>query len=215
MTKIVLALLPLFALHLFSSAQAPAFTIRGNISDAYTNERLTGVTVSLAETRHGSVSALDGSYLLRNVAAGTYRMRCKFLGYEVIDTTISVKGNMVIHFTLRSSSVALQETVIAGKQDASTDAAARRSEQHALNITNIVSAKAIQLSPDITIANVLQRVSGVSVERSSSGTAGTQSYGVWISVIIIRSLTGSRSPVPIIKTVTYRSTFSLRTWWKE
>ncbi len=169
MTKIVLALLPLFALHLFSSAQAPAFTIRGNISDAYTNERLTGVTVSLAETRHGSVSALDGSYLLRNVAAGTYRMRCKFLGYEVIDTTISVKGNMVIHFTLRSSSVALQETVIAGKQDASTDAAARRSEQHALNITNIVSAKAIQLSPDITIANVLQRVSGVSVERSSSG----------------------------------------------
>ena len=34
---------------------------------------------------------------------------------------------------------------------------------------NVVSAKAIELSPDITVGNVLQRVSGVSTTRSGSG----------------------------------------------
>ena len=32
-----------------------------------------------------------------------------------------------------------------------------------------MSAKAIELSPDITVANVIQRMSGVTVERNSSG----------------------------------------------
>lgn len=42
-------------------------------------------------------------------------------------------------------------------------------ERLAPNVMNIISAKSIELSPDITVANVLQRISGVTVERSSSG----------------------------------------------
>lgn len=34
---------------------------------------------------------------------------------------------------------------------------------------NVVSARAIEISPDITVANVVQRVSGVSIERNSNG----------------------------------------------
>ena len=34
---------------------------------------------------------------------------------------------------------------------------------------NIVSARTIEVSPDITVANVVQRVSGVTVERNNSG----------------------------------------------
>jgi outer membrane cobalamin receptor len=34
---------------------------------------------------------------------------------------------------------------------------------------NIVSGKAIEVSPDLTVANVMQRVSGVSIERNSNG----------------------------------------------
>ena len=38
-----------------------------------------------------------------------------------------------------------------------------------MNVVNVMSAKAIELSPDITVANVIQRMSGVTVERNSSG----------------------------------------------
>lgn len=34
---------------------------------------------------------------------------------------------------------------------------------------NIVSRKAIEISPDLTVANLIQRVSGVSIERNSNG----------------------------------------------
>jgi hypothetical protein len=33
----------------------------------------------------------------------------------------------------------------------------------------VLSSKTLQLLPDITVANALQRVSGVTIERSSSG----------------------------------------------
>lgn len=38
-----------------------------------------------------------------------------------------------------------------------------------MNVVTVMSAKAIELSPDITVANVIQRMSGVTVERNSSG----------------------------------------------
>ena len=38
-----------------------------------------------------------------------------------------------------------------------------------MNVVNVMSAKAIELSPDITVANVIQRMSGVTIERNSSG----------------------------------------------
>lgn len=38
-----------------------------------------------------------------------------------------------------------------------------------MNVVNVMSAKAMELSPDITVANVIQRMSGVTVERNSSG----------------------------------------------
>ncbi len=42
-------------------------------------------------------------------------------------------------------------------------------EQFANSIVNIMSAHAISISPDITVANVMQRISGVSIERGNSG----------------------------------------------
>ena len=43
--------------------------------------------------------------------------------------------------------------------------------QRSDKILNAVSARTIEVSPDITVANVMQRVSGVSVERSNNGEA--------------------------------------------
>lgn len=55
-----------------------------------------------------------------------------------------------------------------------------------MNVVNVMSAKAIELSPDITVANVIQRMSGVTVERNSSGEGQYAIYGVWTNGITIR-----------------------------
>ena len=56
-----------------------------------------------------------------------------------------------------------------GRRDPEGENTARRIEQVAPSIVNVVSAQAIQISPDIQVANVLQRVSGVTLERGTNG----------------------------------------------
>ena len=50
-----------------------------------------------------------------------------------------------------------------------TEAGARGIEKRAMNVMNVMSAKAIELSPDLTVANALGRISGITLERSASG----------------------------------------------
>ncbi len=63
----------------------------------------------------------------------------------------------------------LSEVVVTGNGGHESDAAARGYEKNADMVQNILSAKTIQLLPDVTVANALQRISGVAIQRSSSG----------------------------------------------
>ncbi|MFX6759315.1 TonB-dependent receptor plug domain-containing protein, partial [Acinetobacter baumannii] len=63
------------------------------------------------------------------------------------------------------------QSVVVSSVGAGGEKNIRLLEKNASQVLNIVSAKNIQLLPDITVANVLQRVSGVTIERSGSGEA--------------------------------------------
>ena len=67
------------------------------------------------------------------------------------------------------SSLVLEEAFVTAGTDGKTDGGARRLEQRADMVQNIMSARAIELSPDITVANAVQRVSGVTIARDNSG----------------------------------------------
>ncbi|MFX5789455.1 hypothetical protein ABTE25_20385, partial [Acinetobacter baumannii] len=60
------------------------------------------------------------------------------------------------------------QSVVVSSVGAGGEKNIRLLEKNASQVLNIVSAKNIQLLPDITVANVLQRVSGVTIERSGS-----------------------------------------------
>jgi outer membrane cobalamin receptor len=158
-----------FICYLSGIGQAPTFTIKGKVLDASTKEQLTGATIQLTGFGRSTRAKLDGSFELKHIAPGTYTISFHYIGYQDKDTTIAVTGNMVFELLLANTTSALSDVTVHGKRDAESDAFARKTEKNAEGIMNIVSAKAIQSSPDITVANVLQRVSGVSIERSSNG----------------------------------------------
>jgi len=143
------------------------YSIRGSVFDSQTKEQLVGASISISDRI--VKAGLDGSYTFQNITPGTYKLRCGFVGYVSLDTVIFLNGNIKLNFLLKNSTTELNTVVITGKKNGESDAVAKKDEQNAPNVLNIISAKAIQLSPDIIIANVLQRVSGVSVERSSNG----------------------------------------------
>jgi len=148
-------------------------TIKGNAFDIKTGEPLVGATVHIEDTKYTTAVELDGSYTFKNVKPGKYEIEIDLVGYEKPERiTIEVtEGNGIVKasdFKLRQSGKQLAEVLVTNK-DKKSDAAARSMEQKSDYIQNILSQRAIELSPDVTVANALQRVSGVNVQRDNSG----------------------------------------------
>lgn len=150
--------------------------ISGIISDVTNGELLIGAHVMLTndatERRLSTVTGMDGRFTMRNLDAGSYTVQVSYVGYVATTSQIEIGANstLELEFTLEPDEQILSEIVVFGDQRGS-DSHARSLERRAVNVTNIVSARQIMLSPDITVANVIQRVSGLSIERNSSGDA--------------------------------------------
>lgn len=155
----------------FQVVQAQNVAIRGIITESGTNDPLTGATIVVLENqRLAAVSGLDGSFLIRNVSGGTYTVRISYIGFEPQQREITVaSSDITLNIALQNQATQLEELTIAGRRVSNTDESARNTERNADNVVNVIAARSIEVSPDITVANVIQRVSGVSLERNSNG----------------------------------------------
>ena len=148
-----------------------AATYKGYVKDAKTGEELIGATIYIKEYPNiGSTTGLDGSFIIDNVPnADKITIVCSYISYKTIEKTISASTTDPILFDLPADTQMLDEVTVIAHNPGRTEAGARGIERQAMNVVNVMSAKAIELSPDITVANVIQRMSGVTIERNSSG----------------------------------------------
>ena len=147
-------------------------TIRGKITDAETGEELAGVVVLLKEAGRTKLSGLDGSYTINHISKGKYTLTTSIQSYAPFSTEVQVDDAdaiITVNIVLTPSRAALQQVVITRSITGNSDAGARQLEKVSDNILNILSSHQIQLLPDLTAANVLRRVSGVTVDRGSNG----------------------------------------------
>lgn len=147
--------------------------IKGVVNDSLTGESLISAVVFIKGTEQSVESDLEGRFEFKNAPSGSLVLVCFAEGYlrrELIVTIDSAESEATVQFLLVNEAITDLATVtMISAHDRESDENARAKEKNADQITNIVSAKAIQISPDITVANVVQRVSGISVERSSNG----------------------------------------------
>lgn len=168
-TKCIFSILLITIFCVTASAQ----TLKGKVSDSNTGEPLVGASVKLDGTKYTTLVKLDGSFSFTKIPPGTYHISITYLGYIQSDgeKSFTVKANETSNadFLLKPAATEMQSVTI--NAAASSDKSARRLEKVADPILNVLSAKTIQLLPDITVANALQRVSGVTIEKSGSGEA--------------------------------------------
>lgn len=149
-----------------------ATDIRGKVSDAKTGEPLIGTTIHVKDTRYGAIAGLDGTFLIKGVPNGEYKVEISLVGYETISEKINVSAQtLTFDWKLNSTDKILAEIVVTGTSNKSSDEYARKFERTSPTVVNVVSARTIEVSPDITVANVMQRISGISMERNSNGDA--------------------------------------------
>lgn len=100
------ALLWTFTLSLF----AQNITVKGTITDA-SNVALIGVTVQIQGTTTGTVTDLDGNYVLNNVPANG-ALEISYVGMK--SQTVSVNGQTTINVVLGEDTELLDELVVVG-----------------------------------------------------------------------------------------------------
>lgn len=149
-----------------------AGTIKGKIRDSKTGEPMTGATVTLEHTHYTTTVQLDGTFTFRHIPAGKYEIIASTVGYQrskQIDIELTSDNDTKdISIDLSPASTTLEEMTVIGA-GAGSDRTARRLEQRSDMVQNIMSARTIELSPDITVANAIQRVSGVTIQRDNTG----------------------------------------------
>ncbi|WP_373522163.1 TonB-dependent receptor domain-containing protein [Aquiflexum sp.] len=148
-------------------------TISGFVLDKETGEPLIGATVKLRADGNSyySIVGLDGKYSIKGVPGGTFILDASFVGYSAQSQEVNLGQDdaVRINFEMESELSDLSEFVISGAMIKGSEMQARNLERNAANTINIISKRAIELSPDITVANIVQRVSGLSVERNANG----------------------------------------------
>jgi len=150
--------------------------VKGKVVDNVTGESLVDATVILRSVfntfkTYSTKTGLNGSYVFKNIPDGSYNEIIEFVGYDSLKMPIEVRNNNILNNTvqLQLHVNQLNEVTVNSSGDKESDRSARNKMRSADNLVNVISARAIEISPDLTVGNVMQRAPGVSVIKNSSG----------------------------------------------
>jgi TonB-dependent receptor len=149
-----------------SYAQAPA-VITGHVVDSETGEYLPGASVMLQGTTIGTSTDLQGQFRIPNVPTGRFTLLVRFMGYEPYSSEVVVRAGstMNVDVKLKVSYVSMQDVVVLGLRQGATKALSIQRE--AGNVKNVLAKEQIENYPDQNPAEILQRVSGIYIQRAS------------------------------------------------
>lgn len=166
---------------------AEAGKIEGYVRDSRTHEPLAYANIVLVGTSLGAATDVNGRYLITNILAGEYTVRCTFIGYKKQDKVVQVKAGMGVaqDFDLEYEGLVGEAVVVTAQAEGQMKAI--NAQLASTVILNAVSAARIQELPDANAAESLSRLPGVSVTRV--GGEGTQ--------VVIRGLAPKYNAVMI------------------
>ncbi len=145
-------------------------SLKGVVTDNQTHENLAGITVEIKSLGLGTATNSSGYYEFRNLPVGEFILSIHGIGFDSREKNLHLNARETEkeNVSLSESSLNLKEVKVRVHRSTESDRNARRKEKNASGLINVVSAEAIRKSPDLNVADVVQRVSGVTLDRGSN-----------------------------------------------
>lgn len=97
------------SLHCFAQ-----YSIQGTVKDAKDQSAITGASVYIPDLKKGTLTDVDGKFIVENLPRGKFLVQFKFVGYGTVVKLIDVGQPGELNITLNSSVTELSEIVISG-----------------------------------------------------------------------------------------------------
>ena len=158
--------------YFISNAQC---TIQGSISAEDSNSPLEQVSVYFPQLEKGSVTSINGEFILNNLPVGTYKIVASFMGYQTFSSEITlIEGINTLNIVLRPSAIEMEEVIVS-------------TPFHKLQRENVMKVeqakvKALRKMGAITLSDGITNIPGVE----------SVSTGIGIGKPVIRGLSSNR-----------------------
>ncbi len=180
--------LPVFFIALAYFSKQPAFgqtsgAIEGTVVSEVSGESMPGVNVMLVGTVLGTVTDLNGHFLLNHIPAGSYQMRVSMMGYK----TIEKKAIQVQADKTTSLSFKLVETVIETPELIVTANKTQQNIQDSPNSVGVMTSRDLQQRSEVYLDKLLEYASGVNFIGSQVNIRGSSgfNYGAGSRVLFL------------------------------
>lgn len=150
---------------LFSYAQKGK--LAGTIVDSKTGETLIGVNVVVKGTTTGTITDLDGKFILP-LDPGIYDIKVSYISYQPkVLTGLEITSEEVnrVNVKMEEATVNLQEVVVTAKARRNTETALMTLQRKSAQLMDGISAEQMSDLGDSDAADALKRVTGVSVQE--------------------------------------------------
>ncbi len=148
---------------------AAAGTITGHVVARSGRAPVVGANVSIPGTRYGTTTSPEGDFRIGDLPSGTYQLRVSMIGFvrfEKSGVTLGADSSTVtVDVVLEDQPVSIAEIIVRARANRELETSGLMTEKQANNIVNVITAQTIDRSTDRTAADVLQRVSGMSLVR--------------------------------------------------
>ncbi len=167
----VIALLALGGLRDPAAAQGPdgadtGGRIVGRIVDETTAEPLSGVQVYIAGTQQGTLTDINGRYLILNVASGTHDLVAEMLGFgkkTVTGVVVDAGATLSMDISLAPRAIEMEAITVSAEREQGSNVFLLDQRSNSVSMVDAIGAANISRSGDSDAADVAKRMTGVTV----------------------------------------------------
>jgi iron complex outermembrane receptor protein len=145
--------------------------IRGRVREAVNGEALPGANVQVQNTVLGSVTDLDGNFVIKRVPPGIYSLRVSFVGYQAVFASVRVKADSLarINFSLPPSTIEIADVVVtASRQPEEIQTAV-------VSVSALTTTEALRRNP-LRLDAALESIPGVNLINENVNVRNSTGY---------------------------------------
>lgn len=144
--------------------------LRGTVYEAGSQRRLAGANVRLLGTVLGTISNLQGEFVIPRVPVGRYRLRVSMIGYgDAVLDSINVPSEEIVVVRLEEAVISLNPTVI------TADRRPQTLDESSTSVTVLTQAE-IEARTSLRLDDALEMVPGVYFMEDDINIRGATGY---------------------------------------